>query len=70
MAKRFLVVRVASSGPRALIAAPNDFATEAEARQRIDGIEANHKIQHHTHFEIVAYTGDKSDALRAEGINS
>ena len=66
--KRFLVLRVPSSGPRALIAAPNDFATEAEARQRIAEIEMDHKIQHHTHLEIVAYAGDKYRALAEEGV--
>ncbi len=51
-AELYLVIRVPTTGPRALIAAPNEFTTEAEARQRIASIESEHKMQHHTHLEV------------------
>ena len=65
----FLVVRVPTTGPRALIAPPNDFKSRADAERRIAFIEAPHRLQHHTFLEIVPYTGDKFDALRKGKIN-
>lgn len=67
--KRYVVIRVPTNGPRALIAEPNDFATEALARERIAAIEADHRMQHHTFLDIFAYTGEKYEALTAAGIN-
>jgi len=66
--KRFLVLRVPNTGPKALIAPPNDFATEAEARARIAAIEAVHLIEHHTYLEVWSYAGDKLAALDDEGV--
>lgn len=63
-----LVVRVPSSGPPALIGPPNDFAARAEAEARIAGIEAGHRVAHHTYLEVVAYEGDRASALEALGI--
>ena len=65
---RWLVLRVPNTGPKALIAPPNDFATEAEARARISAIEAGHLIEHHTYLEAWPYAGDKFTALDAAGI--
>ena len=67
--KRYLVIRVPTTGPRALIAEPNDFATEALARERIAAIEADHRMQHHTFLDIFPYVGDKLEALTVAGIN-
>ena len=57
--KRYLVLRVPSSGPPAVIAEPYDFATEEEAEARIAQIEADHLVVHHTYLEVMAYFGDK-----------
>ena len=67
-AELYLVIRVPTTGPRALIAAPNEFSTEAEARQRIASIESKHKMQHHTHLEVFSCSGDKFEALKRAGI--
>jgi hypothetical protein len=65
---RYLVIRCPTSGPPALIAPPNDFGSEAEARARIGEIEAAHRMAHHTHLEVMAYDGDRLAALDATGI--
>jgi hypothetical protein len=66
--KRYLVLRVPNTGPKALIAAPNDFATESEAQARIDAIEALQLQGHHTYLEVWPYRGDKFAALAAAGV--
>ncbi|WP_121629632.1 hypothetical protein [Tropicibacter alexandrii] len=67
-AERFMVVRVPGSGPPALIGAPYDFATLADAKARIAEIEATHRKSHHTHLEIVPYRGALAQALAERGI--
>ena len=66
-AARWLVLRVPTSGPPALIAPPNDFASEDEARARIAVIMERQRMAHHTHFEILRYQGERSAALAAAG---
>jgi len=66
--QRFLVLRVPSSGPPAVIAEPNDFPSHAEAKARIAAIEADHLVIHHTYLEIMAYSGDKYQAMDAAGV--
>ena len=68
MAERFLVLRVPSSGPKAVVAEPYDFATQAEAEARIAEIEADHLVVHHTYLEIEPYNGDRFAAMNAAGI--
>lgn len=46
------------AGPPALIAAPNDFASEAEARQL---------MAHHTYLDILAYEGPLAMAFEERG---
>ena len=65
---RFLVLRVPSSGPPAVIAEPYDFATREEANARIAEIEAEHLVVHHTYLEVMAYSGDKFRAMDAAGV--
>ncbi len=65
---RYAVIRVPTSGPPALIAAPSDFATEAEARARVAAIEGAQLQVHHTHLEILPYEGPLHAALTAHGI--
>ena len=65
---RYLVVRVPTSGPPAVIAEPNDFETESEARARIGEIESLQLQAHHTWLDIVRYTGDRTTALERAGI--
>ena len=64
---RFPVIRVPTSGPPALIAAPNDFATEAKALARIAEIEAAQLKAHHTCSDVVRYEGSLLDALAERG---
>ncbi|MEM7056389.1 MAG: hypothetical protein AAF557_02265 [Pseudomonadota bacterium] len=66
--ERYLVLRVPSAGPPAVIAEPYDFATHAEAQARIDEIEANHLVVHHTYLEIMSYAGDRFRAMDAAGV--
>lgn len=66
--ERYAVIRVPTSGPPALIAAPRDFATQAEAQARIDMIEAGQLKTHHTYLDIVAYDGPLGPAMQALGI--
>lgn len=66
--KRYLVLRVPSSGPRALAGPPNDFATKSEADARLAEIHSKQLKTHHTYLEVVEYSGDKSAFLEAEGI--
>lgn len=66
--KRFLVLRVPNSGPKALAGPPNDFPTLKEAEARVSEITSRHLKVHHTFLEIVEYTGDKSAFIEAEGI--
>jgi len=66
--ERFAVIRVPTSGPPALIGAPCDFATRAEAQARIDAIEAGHLKAHHTYLDIVAYEGPLGPAMRDLGV--
>jgi hypothetical protein len=47
---RYAVIRVPSSGPPALVAEPNDFASEAEALHRIAEVKARQLMAHHTHL--------------------
>lgn len=65
---RYLVVRVPSAGPKAVIAPPNDFADRAEAEARIAGIEAAQLMTHHTHLEIETYSGDRAAFCDRAGI--
>ena len=65
---RYLVLRVPDTGRKALIAEPNDFATEAEARRRIAEIEARQLQVHHTYLEVWPYRGGKLAAMEAAGI--
>ncbi|MEM8754075.1 MAG: hypothetical protein AAGF90_13940 [Pseudomonadota bacterium] len=65
---RYAVLRVPSSGPPALIAPPNNFASEAEAESRIAEIERRKRMTHHTHLETFAYEGDLSAALAVRGV--
>ena len=66
--KRYLILRVPSSGPKALAGAPNDFSSLAEAEARLDEITSGHLKAHHTYLEIIEYTGDKTAFLSAENI--
>ena len=68
LAKRYLVVRVPSSGPKALAGAPNDFASLDAAEARLEEIVSGHLIAHHPYLEIVEYTGERSLFLKTEGI--
>jgi hypothetical protein len=65
---RYVVIRVPTTGPPALIAPPNDFATRAEAEARITEIERPHRKQHHTYLDVFEYQGDRTNALEAAGI--
>lgn len=65
MVRRYVVLRHPSSGPPALIATPNDFATEQEAKIRIAEIENNQLMPHHTYLSVMEYEGDKFAALDA-----
>lgn len=65
---RYLVLRVPTSGPPALVAQPNDFATRAEAEARAQAIEGRTRMVHHTWIDIVAYDGPLDAFLAAEGI--
>ncbi len=65
---RFAVIRVPTSGPPALIAEPNDFATEADAEARIAAIEGKQIMPHHTYLDILGYDGGLQDALLRKGI--
>ena len=67
-AARYLVVRVPSPGPPALVAPPYDFATRAEAEERVAAVEARQRKAHHTHVEIVRYDGSLTEELSARGI--
>lgn len=67
-AKRYLVLRVPSSGPKALAGPPNDFSALKDAEARLSEITAGHLKAHHTYLEIVEYSGDKSAFLSAQGI--
>ena len=67
-ATRYLVIRVPDSGPKALAGPPNDFGSRSEAEARIGEITSEHRKAHHTHLEIMKYTGDKADALRNAGV--
>jgi len=68
MTVRHLVLRVPSSGPRALIGPPNDFATEAAALARISALEQDNLVVHHTYLETFAHDGDRYAAMDAAGI--
>lgn len=57
--KRYLVVRVPGSGPKAVIAPPCDFPNYVEAAARIAEIEAAQAMIHHTHLEIEVFSGDR-----------
>ena len=59
------MLRVPSSGPKAVIAEPFLFETRAEAEQRIAKIEATHLVAHHTYLEIFAFDGEVYTALDA-----
>lgn len=65
---RYLVLRVPGSGPPALVGAPYDFATDAEAQARVADIEAAQMKTHHTHLEIQPYEGKTQQALADLGI--
>jgi len=65
--RRFSVIRCPSSGPCALVGAPNDFATKDAAEARIAEIEQDHRKSHHTFLAIVPYEGPKAQALLAQG---
>jgi len=65
---RYAVLRAPTSGPKALIATPNDFPTLAEADARVAGIEETQRKVHHTHLEVFRYSGKLTDALRDAGI--
>ena len=65
---RYRVLRVPDTGPNALIAALNDFATEAEANARIREVEAQQLQPHHTYLEVWPYRGDRYRAMTEPGI--
>ena len=67
-AYRYAVLRAPTSGPRALIASPNDFPTLAEAEARIAVIESTQRKVHHTHLEVFRYTRTLTEALCEAGI--
>ena len=62
------MLRVPSSGPKALAGCPNDFASLEEAEARASEITSRQLKTHHTYLEVVEYSGDKSEFLTAEGI--
>lgn len=66
--KRYLVLRAPNTGPKALAGPPNDFTTVKAAQARFDEIMAAQIKLHHTHLEIVAYSGDKITYLESQGI--
>lgn len=65
---RYLVIRCPTTGPPALIAPPNDFATREEAEARIAALEVRQAMTHHTHLEVMVYDGNRSTALAAAGV--
>ncbi len=65
---RYAVLRAPTSGPRALIAPPNDFSTLAEAEARIAAIESTQRKVHHTHLEVFRYSGPLHQALEQAGV--
>ena len=67
-AYRYAVLRAPTSGPKALIAEPNDFLTLAEAEARIAAIETTQRKVHHTHLEVFRFSGSIVDALRSAGV--
>lgn len=66
--KRFLLLRVPSSGPKALAGPLNDFSSLNEAEARLRDITSENLKAHHTYLEIIEYTGDKVAFLNAKGI--
>ncbi|MEM7189654.1 MAG: hypothetical protein AAF439_08590 [Pseudomonadota bacterium] len=68
MAERFLVQRVPSSGPPAVVADPYDFPTRTAAEERVAEIEAGHLVVHHTYLDIMTYTGDRYAAMDKAGV--
>lgn len=67
-APRYAVLRVPTGGPKALIAPPNDFASQSGAEARIAEIEAAQRFVHHTHLEVYRYEGSLLAALERDGI--
>ncbi|WP_411889312.1 hypothetical protein [Yoonia sp. SDW83-1] len=65
---RYAVIRVPTSGPPALIAAPNVFVSAAEAAARVAAIEQGQLKQHHTYLDVVAFDGPLAEAMAAKGI--
>lgn len=65
---RYAVIRVPSAGLQALIAPPNDFATEAEARRRIAAVEQAQLMAHHTYLDKVVYEGPLMPELSWRGV--
>lgn len=65
---RYAVIRVPGAGPPALIAAPNDFASEAEALRCIAEVEARRLMAHHTYLDVLACEGPLAAALEERGI--
>ncbi|MEM9099085.1 MAG: hypothetical protein AAGC79_11235 [Pseudomonadota bacterium] len=68
MARRYAVLRVPTSGPKAVIAEPWDFASSVEAEARISEIEADHLVVHHTYLEVFEYEAPTLAALHAAGV--
>ena len=65
---RYAVIRVPSSGPPALIAPPNDIATEAETHRRIAAAEQAQLMAHHIYLDMVAYEGPLMPELSRRGV--
>lgn len=65
---RYLVLRVPSVGPPALVGHPSDFATLHEAESRMDEIYARQSKTHHTTIRIESYQGDKYEYMERKNI--
>lgn len=68
MTARYLVLRVPTSGPKALAGGANDFASREAAEARVAEILAGQLKAHHTYLEVMAYEGDKMAALERAGV--
>ena len=66
--RRFLVLRVPSSGPKALAGGENDFDSLEAAQARVADILGAQLKTHHTSLEIMDYSGDRRAALVAAGV--
>ena len=67
-AEKYVVLRVPSSGPKAVVGEPWLFETKREAEARLTELTASHLVVHHTYLEVFALNGDTYPALDNAGI--